>query len=121
LQHNALARRPSNALERSLKAGAWSVSILWRLQLTRQTTTLIAPPSTKMLKHRNLLLALLLALMAGPGPGRAGPKQEDAVRYYEDALTRFQRDDTAGAIVQLKNALQQDPRMLTARVLLGRA
>jgi putative PEP-CTERM system TPR-repeat lipoprotein len=62
-----------------------------------------------------------MALIAGPQPAFAGPKQEDAAGYYEDALARFKRDDAAGAIVQLNNALQQDPGMLAARVLLGKA
>ncbi len=59
-----------------------------------------------------LLLAAPLAFGAGD------PK---ASRYYEDALTRFERRDLGGAIVQLKNALQIDREMLPAHVLLGRA
>jgi len=41
--------------------------------------------------------------------------------YYEDALRRFDAKDVPGAIVQLKNALQQDPRLLPAQVLLADA
>lgn len=44
----------------------------------------------------------------------------DAGRYYEDALQRFAVDDYKAAAIQLKNALQQDPNHLPARVLLGR-
>ncbi|OWQ93035.1 hypothetical protein CDN99_00570 [Roseateles aquatilis] len=44
-----------------------------------------------------------------------------ASRYYEDALKRFERRDVDGAIIQLKNALQQDARMLSVHVLLGKA
>lgn len=44
---------------------------------------------------------------------------EDAARYYEDALARYERRDNAGAVIQLKNALKQDRRMLPALVLLG--
>lgn len=39
--------------------------------------------------------------------------------YYEDALRRFDAQDVKGAIVQLKNALQQNPRLLPAQVLLA--
>lgn len=41
--------------------------------------------------------------------------------FYEDALRRFDAKDVPGAIVQLKNALQQDPRLLPAQVLLADA
>jgi putative PEP-CTERM system TPR-repeat lipoprotein len=46
---------------------------------------------------------------------------DKASRYYEDAVARLDKKDTGGAIVQLKNALQQDPNMLAAQMLLGRA
>lgn len=61
---------------------------------------------------------LCAALAVGPlfaaSPDKAG-------RYYEDAQARFDRADYPGAVLQLKNALQQDDRMLAAHVLLGRA
>lgn len=44
-----------------------------------------------------------------------------ASKYYEDALTRFEKQDTSGAIIQLKNALQIDKNMLPVQMLLGRA
>lgn len=44
-----------------------------------------------------------------------------AAKYYEDGLARFYRKDYAGAVVQLKNALQQDNRLLAAHLLLGKA
>ena len=44
---------------------------------------------------------------------------DEAARYYEDALARYERRDNAGAVIQLKNALKQDRRMLPALVLLG--
>jgi len=46
---------------------------------------------------------------------------EKAGRYYEDALGRYERGDIAGAIIQLKNTLQEDNSMLAARLLLGKA
>ena len=46
---------------------------------------------------------------------------EKAANFYEDALKRFEKDDVPGAVLQLKNAIQQDQRMLAAHLLLGKA
>lgn len=59
------------------------------------------------------LAALSLALSAATDP--------KASRLYEDALQRFEKQDHAGAIVQLKNALQIDKNLLPVHVLLGKA
>ncbi|MBW8329736.1 MAG: PEP-CTERM system TPR-repeat protein PrsT [Thiobacillus sp.] len=66
------------------------------------------------------LLAIVLtgALLA---PLAHADSAEKASRYYEDALQRYERRDDAGAIIQLKNALKEDARMLPALVLLGQA
>jgi putative PEP-CTERM system TPR-repeat lipoprotein len=62
-----------------------------------------------------IFCCLLLATHAYAGDSaKAG-------QFFEDALGRFERGDAAGAVVQLKNALQQDSRLLQAHVLLGRA
>ncbi len=45
----------------------------------------------------------------------------EASRYYENALKRYERADDAGAIIQLKNALKADSRMLPALVLMGQS
>ncbi|MBB1076099.1 PEP-CTERM system TPR-repeat protein PrsT [Rhodoferax sp. 4810] len=58
------------------------------------------------------------ALCAGTSAWAADAK---ASKYYEDALTRFEKQDTAGAIIQLKNALQIDKNMLPVQMLLGKA
>ena len=55
------------------------------------------------------------------GPQSAFAADAPAGKLYEDALSRYERKDVGGAIVQLKNALQQDPKMLAAYVLLGKA
>lgn len=67
-----------------------------------------------------VLLVLLLGALSPPLACAAG-REEKASGYYEDALVRMQHQDTQGAIVQLKNALQQDSKMLPALVLLGKA
>ncbi|MDH0868113.1 XrtA/PEP-CTERM system TPR-repeat protein PrsT [Mitsuaria sp. GD03876] len=66
---------------------------------------------------RGPVAAALLALCASA----AHADSVKAARYYEDALKRFERQDIDGAVIQLKNALQQDARMLTVHVLLGKA
>lgn len=65
-------------------------------------------------------LALAIAL-AGcfASPLQATP--EKAASYYEDALRRYEKEDVAGAVIQLKNAIQQDQKMLAAHLLLGKA
>jgi cellulose synthase operon protein C len=68
------------------------------------------------LKWRHLLLSLsicALSVATAADPKVAG--------LYEDALQRFEKKDIAGAIIQLKNALQVDKRSLPVHVLLGRA
>ena len=69
---------------------------------------------------KRLLTACLLAGLALSLPSHAD-REAQAARYYEDALTRYERGDDAGAIIQLKNALKEDGRMLPALVLLGQA
>ncbi len=61
-------------------------------------------------------LIALAVLWAAP----ALAVSDKASRYYDDALARGERRDPIGAIIQLKNALQADPNMLAAHVLLGR-
>ncbi len=73
---------------------------------------------------RKRLIPILLALLLGAlssQPAWAVDRAEKASGFYEDALVRMQNKDTRGAIVQLKNALQQDSKMLPALVLLGQA
>lgn len=66
---------------------------------------------------RHLLPVLLLAAISS-GVTAADPK---ASKYYEDAVARYDRQDLAGTIIQLKNALKAEPDMLAAHVLLARA
>lgn len=66
---------------------------------------------------RTWAVVLLLGCCAGSAAA-ADPK---ASRLYEDALIRYERKDMAGAVVQLKNALQIDRSLLPVHVLLGKA
>lgn len=59
------------------------------------------------------MVSLALAASAATDPR--------ASRLYEEALQLFEKNDTAGAIIQLKNALQIDRTALAAQLLLGRA
>jgi putative PEP-CTERM system TPR-repeat lipoprotein len=64
-------------------------------------------------------VALMCAgLSVGPAAWAVDAK---ASKYYENALSRFEKQDMAGAIIQLKNALQIDKNMLPVQMLLGRA
>jgi len=58
------------------------------------------------------------ALAVHGGAVLASPKSMAA---YEDAIRRHEAEDHAAAIIQLKNALKEDPKMLAAHVLLGRS
>ncbi len=61
--------------------------------------------------------AALACTMLAPAMGA----DSKAAGYYEDALTRYEKRDMPGAIIQLKNALQIDKSMLPVQVLLGKA
>ena len=58
----------------------------------------------------------LLALAMGLGGAATA-----AASFYEDALQRFEAKDYAGAVIQLKNALRNEPNKLAIQFLLGRA
>lgn len=62
-----------------------------------------------------LLLALLLgASLQAQGAGDAASK------FFDDAQQRLEKKDIEGALIQLRNSLQADPRMLSAHLLLAR-
>ena len=62
-------------------------------------------------------LALWLGVLASQACGAIGGT---ASQYYEDALVRYEKRDLAGAIIQLKNALQSNKEMLPVQMLLGK-
>lgn len=65
----------------------------------------------------SVVAAAILVLFADAGLAR----DDHTARFYEDARSRLSKGDTAGAIIQLKNALQQDANLLAAHALLGEA
>ena len=77
---------------------------------------LFAPGAARTFWLGSFLSASLLGVI-----GNAWGADSQASKYYEDALVRFEKKDTEGAIIQLKNALQIDKNMLPVQVLLGKA
>ncbi|NMG17546.1 XrtA/PEP-CTERM system TPR-repeat protein PrsT [Aromatoleum bremense] len=67
-----------------------------------------------------LLRHALLATICGVFAGAVLADPAAASRFYEDGLLRFERNDLPGAVIQLKNALQQDRSLLAAQLLLAR-
>lgn len=78
------------------------------------------PESRQIMKIGVFLLTAAIACV-GLAHGSAHADPAAAARFYEDGLARFQKDDISGAIIQLRNALQQDRGMLAAQLLLARA
>ncbi len=68
-----------------------------------------------------LMLAVSLCCAMPAWANLAGRQDGNAARYYEDAQARYNRNDVGGAIVQAKNAIQKDPGLLPAHLLLGKA
>lgn len=69
------------------------------------------------------LILLSAALAAGTAQGKTERDlgtAADPRTLYEDALSRAADGDFSGAVIQLKNLLQQEPRDLPARIALGR-
>ncbi len=66
-------------------------------------------------------IALLLVTLIILQPQLVLANREKAAEHYEDAVIRLNENDTKGAVIQLKNVLQENPHMLPARVLLGKA
>ncbi|MDE2277667.1 MAG: PEP-CTERM system TPR-repeat protein PrsT, partial [Burkholderiales bacterium] len=69
---------------------------------------------------RALVAALALSGLALlPRPALAD-RADQAARLYDDALTRYEKHDLAGAAIQLKSALQIDRKQLPVHVLMGK-
>jgi cellulose synthase operon protein C len=73
---------------------------------------------------RTTLMAVAAAtmlLMAPIAASAAKSANDRSYEFYEDALRLFNKKDYRAAVIQLKNALQQDHRNISARVLLGKS
>lgn len=70
---------------------------------------------------RLVILRPVVAALLGACVCNALAADPKASKFYEDALVRFEKQDNKGAIVQLKNAIKLDRKMLPLHVLLGRA
>lgn len=71
---------------------------------------------------RFLAAVLFLIGVTGlPVTGANAAGNAKASKYYEDALKLYERRQIPSAIIQLKNAVQIDPTMLSAQLLLGKA
>ena len=66
------------------------------------------------------IIATLALLGATLLRGGASAADAQAVKYYEDAVSRLNAGDAKGALIQLRNALQRDPAQLSAKILIGR-
>ena len=72
--------------------------------------------------RRITLAALALAAMAALSTpdGRAAGVSEEAEHFYEEALRHLEAGRGRAAIIELRNALQRDPKSAKARLLLGK-
>lgn len=62
------------------------------------------------------LIPLLLLLMAGDAPAVDRTKSQE---FFEQAMRHYRESELPEAAIQLRNALQQNPENLPARVMLG--
>ena len=77
------------------------------------------PSARRVLSALGVAAAFLLPLSLAEEASAQGSVARSA-QLYEDALKRVEKQDLPGAIVQLRNALQQDRTNLAAQLLLGR-
>ena len=68
---------------------------------------------------RKIILAVAVIIVAGVGLffATADTKEQRALKAYESAQEFVQKGDTARAMIELRNALQNDPELRDARVL----
>ena len=59
---------------------------------------------------------VLGAILSLQGVHAARSDSVQAARYHEDALARLARNDVPGAIIQARNAVQQDKKIGRAHV-----
>lgn len=71
------------------------------------------------LKTTSTLLAGLFLASALNFPVTGFADENLAGKYYEDALVAYRKQDIGAAIIELRNALQQNPNYVAAHILLG--
>lgn len=69
---------------------------------------------------KSWITALVVVIALGTG-ATANTARDRSYEFFESALPLFKKGEYRSAVIQLKNALQQDPKNLSARLLLGRA
>lgn len=65
-----------------------------------------------------VVLAIAVTLLAAAS-AMAAPNREQSNEFFSQAKTLIEKGDIAGAVIQLKNSLQNDPDNVAARYLLG--
>lgn len=70
-------------------------------------------PASLLCRSLAAVLGLVISIPALADPAAAS-------RYYEDGMRRLGQGDVTEAVIQLKNAIQQDRGMLAAHLMLGR-
>jgi putative PEP-CTERM system TPR-repeat lipoprotein len=79
------------------------------------------PPLSLALRPGHTLRQLALAALLIASAATAFAADTKASQYYENALVRYEKRDFAGAVIQLRNALKADDKMLPVHVLMGKA
>ena len=67
----------------------------------------------------NVIFATFFVLLGVSAAVPAALDREQSQEFFEDAVDYFRAESYTQAIIQLRNALQQDPNNLPARILLG--
>lgn len=75
--------------------------------------------TTKPSRHwHSILIVAAIAVTVGLAPG-LGYAASKADKYFNEARTYLSKGEARSAVIQLKNALQQDPGHIESRLLLG--
>ena len=70
--------------------------------------------------RRVAAVACAAGVIAFTPPAEAALGTDESSKYYESALSYFNNGRFSEAVIQLKNALKEDPNNLPAHVLIGR-
>ena len=87
---------------------------------SKQTPASSTAPHSSFSSAPRLLRPLVLGMLLLSGSNWSVAAADKASTYYEDGQRRFERGDLPGAIIQLKNSIQEDQKMLAAHLLLGK-